>query len=1306
MIRDYPVQVNQQLELCSGSEYREPEHRADVLIVGDNPDNVLLLEEILKPMSQKLVKSQSGEEALSCVLHQEFAVIIVGVEIPGMEGLTTAGLIRKHRKNQKTPIIFLTAFNYGVTSIFKGCELGTVDYLFQPIVPEILVSKVSLFVNLFKQTQAIQRKASLVVSEREEQLRLAVDVAEIGIWDWDLVTNKLTVSEQYERIFGFEPGTFQLNPDVFFTCIHPDDREKVTQALSIARENKTSYNEDIRVLWSNKNIRLITAKGKFLYDNEGRPTRMMGTIIDITSRKVDTEKQLKAKDELEQKLQESTEELIEINERLQRELFKRERQHRKLREQTELLDLVQDTIITKDLNGIITFWNHSAEELYGFSKEEAVGKEAHELLQSQFPLPLSDINRTLFETGQWEGDILQTKHNGAKVVVHSRWMVQWDLGGRPIRISEIANDISVLQKTEKALHRSEERFRKIFEEGSLGIAIISLSGQIVQVNPMLCQILGYTELELTQKEMTDIIHPDDRSIDKQLAEQLLKAEIPYYKIQTRFFKKNGLLVWVTLTVSVMREQNGKPLFLAMIEDISDCKDLQQELLQKQQLLDGFIKCAPVGMTVLDEQMRYTLVNQALAEMNGISQEAHIGKTPWQILPDLAPKQVQVFQQVLTTGQPVLCCELSGETPKQPGVQRTWLTSYFPIHDRDNQPVRIGIVFVENSDRKAAEIALQESEARFQAFMNHSPAAKWMTDGDGHILYHNTTYERVFQQFMGSGAINGTVCDACFIETAKLSIDRVKYVVQTNQVLETVESALRKDGTLGEFLVCRFPISSQTDQCLVGGVALDITDYKRAEQALKDSEARFRAAAEGSLDAFFVLQSVRNETGRIVDFTLVNLNSKAEDLISAYRERVIGAKLSELFPETYTSKCFDKCVHVVETQKVLHKELRVSIPNIKAEWIQYQIVPLADGVAITARDITESKKSEAELQRANTQLTAWVQELERRNTEIAMLGEMSEILQACLTVEEAYDVLSQLVQPLFPELSGGVFVINSSKRLVDAVATWGDAMLNSQKVFTPNECWALRRGRVHRVDKLHSNLQCKHIHHEACYAESLCVPMMAQGEAMGILYLSSPEQGLITPAIQQLAVTVAEHIALALANLKLHEALEQQSIRDALTGLFNRHYLEESLERELCRAERKQQSMGIIMIDVDHFKRFNDTFGHEAGDTVLRELGTFLKQQVRGSDIVCRYGGEEMVLILLEASLETATQRAEQIRENVKHLIMKNRNQLLGAITLSMGVACFPEHGLTGEAVIQAADAALYRAKQEGRDRVATASDEP
>jgi diguanylate cyclase (GGDEF)-like protein len=214
--------------------------------------------------------------------------------------------------------------------------------------------------------------------------------------------------------------------------------------------------------------------------------------------------------------------------------------------------------------------------------------------------------------------------------------------------------------------------------------------------------------------------------------------------------------------------------------------------------------------------------------------------------------------------------------------------------------------------------------------------------------------------------------------------------------------------------------------------------------------------------------------------------------------------------------------------------------------------------------------------------------------------------------------------------------------------------------------------------------------------------MAHRETFGVLYLSSLEKGVLSPAKKQLAIAVAEHIAPTLANLKLRETLKNQSIRDSLTGLFNRRYMQEALERELRRCDRKQQPLSIIMLDVDYFKRFNDTLGHDAGDAVLRELGRCLQNHVRGSDIACRYGGEEFTLILPEASLGVTQLRAEQIRAAAKQLQIECSGQSVGAITLSLGVASFPKHGLAGEDILKAADIALYRAKQEGRDRTIVA----
>jgi diguanylate cyclase (GGDEF)-like protein len=328
------------------------------------------------------------------------------------------------------------------------------------------------------------------------------------------------------------------------------------------------------------------------------------------------------------------------------------------------------------------------------------------------------------------------------------------------------------------------------------------------------------------------------------------------------------------------------------------------------------------------------------------------------------------------------------------------------------------------------------------------------------------------------------------------------------------------------------------------------------------------------------------------------------------------------------------------------------------------------------------------------------ELSNLNAELNLLNEMNGLLQACLTVEEAYTVIAQVVPRLFPQASGGVFAIAGDRTFVESIAAWGTAF-SSQKVFALDECFALRRGQMYLAENARC-LLCQHLL-LSLPVEYLCVPMMAQGEALGLLHLSYLEKGKLTPAKQRLAVKVAANLALALANLKLREILQSQSVRDPLTDLFNRRYLEATLEREIHRAEREQKPVGIIMLDVDRFKQINDTFGHPTGDTILRELGNFLKGQVRVGDIACRYGGEEFMLILPDAPLETVQQRAEEIREAIKCLQLIHQDRLLAPITLSLGVAVFPYHGLTTQKLIQAADVALYRAKTEGRDRVITAA---
>ncbi|HEY7601318.1 MAG TPA: diguanylate cyclase [Methylomirabilota bacterium] len=329
----------------------------------------------------------------------------------------------------------------------------------------------------------------------------------------------------------------------------------------------------------------------------------------------------------------------------------------------------------------------------------------------------------------------------------------------------------------------------------------------------------------------------------------------------------------------------------------------------------------------------------------------------------------------------------------------------------------------------------------------------------------------------------------------------------------------------------------------------------------------------------------------------------------------------------------------------------------------------------------------------------------RTHEVELLRQLSELLQACATPDEAHAVMGQLCGRLFPDAAGAVLVTPASRDGLWAVATWGPPLATGRERFQLDDCWALRRGRVYRVDVAGSSPACPHLGEPAPEA-FVCVPLAAQGETLGLFTLAVPPgaaaDGGLGEARVRLAVTVAEQFALALANVRLRETLRGQSIRDPLTGLFNRRYMEETLDRELSRAQRERRPLSLLLLDIDRFKHFNDTFGHEAGDTVLASLGAMLRAMSRVGDVACRYGGEEFVLILPEASLPDARRRAEEIQDAIRGLRVTHGGRPLEGVRCSMGVAAFPEHGDSGGALLRAADAALYRAKREGRDQVVLA----
>ena len=474
------------------------------------------------------------------------------------------------------------------------------------------------------------------------------------------------------------------------------------------------------------------------------------------------------------------------------------------------------------------------------------------------------------------------------------------------------------------------------------------------------------------------------------------------------------------------------------------------------------------------------------------------------------------------------------------------------------------------------------------------------------------------------------------------------------------------------------------------------DRGRIESALEASEMRYRRLFETAKDGILILDA---DTGKIADANPFLLN-----LLGYSWAELIGQTLWEIgsFRDVVASQSAFRQLQLNEY--IRYENLPLETKNGEPVHVEFiSNLYLVDGsrvIQCNVRDITERYKAEERLQKAHGEALALVTELQRSEDNLRSLNRMNDLLQSCTTKEEAYKVIGLTASELFSDHTGCLAILHPWDQHLETVARWGREPPVEAR-FLLDECWALRRGQPHEASDPETSLLCRHFVRppDGGY---LCVPLTVQGETLGLLCVIGAEPagtGERRADYRQLALTMGEAIKLSLSNLRLRAKLREQATHDLLTGLFNRRYLEESLSRELHRARRGHSELCIAMLDLDHFKRLNDTFGHEAGDAVLCEVGQVLREKVRRSDISCRYGGEEFVVVLPESSLAATVQRVEQIRILIKGLQIRHRDQMLTPTTVSAGIAIASEQHSTPRDLLSAADAALYAAKQAGRDRV-------
>ncbi|MDP3182015.1 MAG: PAS domain S-box protein [Desulfobaccales bacterium] len=860
------------------------------------------------------------------------------------------------------------------------------------------------------------------------------------------------------------------------------------------------------------------------------------------------------------------------------------------------------------------------------------------------------------------------------------------------------------------VQRSENRFRQLYGNLRDGSAVVDLSGKIVEWNPAFQAMLGYPPEELVKLSHRDLTPETWREQEARIiAEQVLPRG--YSDLYEKGYRRrDGSVLPVELQTYLVQDDGGQPSVMwVFVRDLTTRKQIEDNLLEEKLFSDTTIDSLPGIFYLFDEQGRFLRWNENFERATGYSAEEFAGMHPLDFFGGEDKKKIdEKIREVFVTGESAAEADLISKDGSKTPYIFTGLRVIL-----DGAPYLIG-TGTDITQRRQAEEALRESEQKYRLLLANIPAVVFTGYADWAVDFLDDKVEEI------------TGYSKEDFNARRLKWSDIVLAEDLNPIKEIFLEALKstrayvreyriraKNGEV-HWVRERGRIfcdpQGRIDQ--VNGVFSDITAHKRVEQELEQLREQQEMILQAAGEGIFGL----NRQGEVTF-----ANPAAAAMIGYELRELVGRPMHDLIHHTRE----DGTPHLREDCPVYAALQSGETHRVSDDFfwrkdgqgfpVEYTATPVMDrgqtvGTVVVFKDITRRRRDEEALARVNDHLRRMVAETEERHRTMSLLKDVDDVLQSCHTAEEAYAAISLSAAKLFPDDSGALYLLNSSQTYFEAVAAWGESP-PAEAVFAPDDCWSVRRNRLHLVTASHPELPCRHIT-DSWSGDYLCVPMMMQREAPGVLHvrLGPPRTlGLTAEELKtqaesrlQLAVIVAEHLGLSLANLKLRETLRHQAIRDPLTGLFNRRYLEETLDRELHRVKRQGIHLGVVMIDLDHFKQYNDNFGHNAGDELLVALGNLILSLVRAEDIPCRFGGEEFLLIIAGASLEVTLGRTEQLRLGVKQLHEQHPGKFLHPVTISAGVAVFPGHGESADVLIRAADAALYQAKREGRDRVVAA----
>ncbi len=843
-----------------------------------------------------------------------------------------------------------------------------------------------------------------------------------------------------------------------------------------------------------------------------------------------------------------------------------------------------------------------------------------------------------------------------------------------------------------------------------GIIVIDSNHQIIDANPAAekifqCELLG-NKLENILGKLMD--SPIELTPDTDMEIVIGQAKTRYLDLKThpvtdRWGRMRGMIV--------------------SLHDFTIRKQAQNELQSERDFALLVMNTMGQGLTVTDENQLFEYVNPSYAKMLGFSPEELIGKSPaeFTIEKDVLEDARQRRQRGETNTYETRLRRKDGSelTAEITGVPRV----------RDDRVIGAIAVVSDMTERKKAEEELQRNRAHLNAIFENAGVGIWVANRDHRFTFVNSRWSKMMgykpEELIGQ---NGFELLHPYDRLVSEGMFENLVAGLINQY-EIEKRYRRKDGSYfwGSLAVTPLYDSENQVEAIIGFVA-DITQRKQAEVALRETERRFRDI----LEDVHLLTVMLDQNG---DITFCNehfLNITGWSL-----QEIIGKNWFEIFvPNQPDLK--QQFARAIQRSAILrHNENLLTTHNGEKLLVAWSNILLRNeygnvtGMASIGEDVTARRHAEKS---------------EREQREFAeALSDTAALMNTKLNLNDTLVEILHNVERVVPHDAANIALIEKQEvtfvraRGYEKVGTTNDAIqlmkISTKKV--PNIRNIIKTRKPNLVPNTQTDPEWIRMEHSMWIRSHLSTPIIVDGRVIGIINLDSKTPYFFNVTHAERLQAFSAQAAIAFKNAQLYDKsqrelnerkriqanlrranrrlqtqlaeiealqnqLRQQAIRDPLTGLFNRRYMEETLQREISRAEREQFPISIVMMDIDRFKSINDTYGHAVGDATLRTLAKLLLSETRRADVACRYGGEEFCIIMAGAPQSIAYQRAEAWRQKFSETEIEFENIRLTA-TMSLGVGTFPEHGQTGIQVVRAADAALYRAKHGGRNRVELAT---